>query len=337
MTAWQVARNASVSQSAVSRAFAGGSGVSGETRNRIFAVAERLGYQPNALARGLTTRRSGIVGVVISHLANPFLSTALELLSHKLRAAGLRQFLIAVDNPRDIDAAIPALEQYRVDGCFVISPHLSRGVASKYRSLGATVLLFNRTVPGLTASAISIDNIAAAVQVADLLASEGHRRIGYMHGTKGSSTDRDRFAGFTKRLGELGLDPPAVGWGGYGYDGGSRALLDMMEQAPKPTAIFCANDIMAMGAMDAARHTLGMDIPGDLSIVGFDDAPPAAWPSYDLTTVAQPVEAMIDAGVAFMLAHQVDPGRPAAYKVLPGTLVVRGSTGPTSGSAPQSL
>lgn len=326
VTAWQVARDAAVSQSAVSRAFAGGAGVSQATRERILAVAERLGYQPNALARGLITQRSGIVGVVISGLANPFLSAALDRLSIRLRDAGLKPFLITAGNGHDVGAAIPALEQYRVDGCFVICPHLSRGIARKYRNLGATVLLFNRTVPGLNASSVSIDNVAAGRQVADLLTGEGHRRIGYLHGMRGSATDRDRFAGFSERLKERGLGPVAFGWGAYSYEGGGRALTELMRADPRPSAIFCANDIMAMGAMDAARHHLGLRIPDDLAIVGFDDAPPAAWPAYDLTTVRQPVEAMIEAGLDILLDHRNDPGAKPTREVLTGELVIRRST-----------
>jgi len=326
VTAWQVARDAAVSQSAVSRAFAGGAGVSQETRERILAVAERLGYQPNALARGLITQRSGIIGVVISGLDNPFLSAALERLSQKLRDTGLKPFLITAGNGHDVGAAIPALEQYRVDGCFVICPHLSRGVARKYRNLGATVLLFNRQVPGLSASSVSIDNVSAGRQVADLLTGEGHRQIGYLHGTRGSATDRDRFAGFSKRLAELGLGPAAIGWGAYSYEGGVRALTELMRAGPRPSAIFCANDIMAMGAMDAARYHLGLRIPDDLAIVGFDDAPPAAWPAYDLTTVRQPVAAMIEAGLEVLIDQRNDPGARPTRKVLDGELVIRRST-----------
>ncbi|MCB1487890.1 MAG: LacI family DNA-binding transcriptional regulator [Bauldia sp.] len=319
-----MARDAAVSQSAVSRAFAGGSGVSAETRERILATAKRLGYQPNALARGLITRRSGIVGIVIADLANPFLSGALEKLSRKLKAAGLTPFLITADNAREVGEAIPALEQYRVDGCFVICSHLSRDVARKYRDLGSAVLLFNRSVPGLGGAAVSIDDVAAGRAVADLLADAGHRHIAFLHGMRGASTDRDRYEGFAARLRERGLPPPVRAWGGYTYAGGARSIHALMAERPRPSAVFCANDIMAMGAMDAARHDLGLRIPEDLSVVGFDDAPPAAWPSYDLTTVRQPVDAMIDAGIEMLGSGDGTPV--SGRRVVPGELVVRSST-----------
>lgn len=326
VTAWQVAHDADVSQSAVSRAFAGGAGVSAATRDRIFAAAERLGYHPNALARGLSTQRSGIVGVVISQMSNPFLSGALEGLSQKLRAAGLRPFLITVDNEREFGAAMPALEEYRVDGCFVISPHLSRGTALKYGSSDATVLLFNRALPGLNASTVHVDNVAGGRVVADLLADEGHRRIGYLHGARGSATDADRFTGFSGRLAERGLGPPDVGWGDNHYAAGAQACIGLMKGKTPPSALFCANDIMAMGAMDAARNELGLRVPDDLAIVGFDDATTAAWSSYNLTTVRQPVDQMIEAGIELMLAQVSEPGRKPTRRMFEGTLVIRGST-----------
>ena len=322
-----MARDAAVSQSAVSRAFAGRTGVSEETRGRIFAAAERLGYQPNALARGLSTQRSGIVGVVISQLTNPFLSDALDRLSQKLRAAGLKPFLITVDNEREFDAAFPALAEYRVDGCFVISPHLARDVARKYGTSDATVLLFNRALPGLRASTVHVDNVAGGRAAADLL------------GGRGPSPDRlsprrarlgDRPRSLRRFLGNGLPNAASPRRRSAGETIPTRARRDPLSACsgtvPDLTAVFCANDIMAMGAMDAARHQLGLKVPEQLSIVGFDDAPPAAWPGYDLTTIRQPVDEMIDAGTAIMLAEGRDPGRHPTRRVFEGSLVIRGST-----------
>ncbi len=253
VTAWQVARRAKVSQSAVSRAFAGGAGVSSETRDRILAVATELGYQPNALARGLITQRSGIAGVVISDFGNPFLSAAVERLSKRLGRIGLQPLLIAVDTEDDVRAALSTLEQYRVDGCFVISPHMPQKLARRYHSVGTTVLMFNPQMTGLDASFVSVDNVAAGRAVADFLLDEGHVRLGYVHGPRGAGTDRDRYAGFVSRLEERSAARPAVGWGEYSYHGGARAMKALAAQSPRPTAVFCASDIMAMGALAVAR------------------------------------------------------------------------------------
>ncbi|WP_421726740.1 substrate-binding domain-containing protein [Bauldia sp.] len=274
----------------------------------------------------MITQRSGIVGVVISDFGNPFLASAVERLSKQLGRTGLQPLLIAADTEADLSAALPTLEQYRVDGCFVISPHMPRNLARRYRNLGTTILMFNPQMTGLDASYVSVDNVAAGQIVADLLAAEGHTRIGYVHGPQGAGTDRDRFAGFSARLEEHGLDPPVTDWGDYNYGGGARATMALVESTPDLTAIFCASDIMAMGAMDAARSRLGLGIPEDLSIVGFDDAASAAWPSYDLTTIHQPIDAMIDAGMEIILAAGSGEQRRPVQRVFDGTLVLRTST-----------
>lgn len=326
VTAWQVARHAKVSQSAVSRAFAGGTGVSNETRTRIFAVAKELGYQPNALARGLITQRSRIVGIVISDFGNLFLTTAVERLSKRLGKYGLQPLLIAADTEEDISAALPTLEQYRVEGCFVVSPHIPKNLAGRYQGLGTTVLMFNPKMVGLEASCVSVDNVAAGRAVADLFLAEGHHSMGYIHGPLGAGTDRDRFVGFSARLEECSKPAPLVGWGNYSYNAGARAFEELVSQTPPPTAIFCASDIMAMGALDVARHALQLKVPEQIAIVGFDDSPPAAWPSYDLTTIRQPIDAMVDAGIDILLAADTGRESKPVQRVLPSELVIRGST-----------
>jgi DNA-binding LacI/PurR family transcriptional regulator len=205
--------------------------------------------------------------------------------------------------------------------------NLPRPVAERYARLGPTVLLFNSRVPGLdAASSVAVDNRAAGALVADHLAARGHRRMAYLHGLAGAATGRDRFAGFSARLAALGLPPPATASGGFTYDGGAAAATTLLTGPSRPTALFAANDAMAMGALDAARHRLGLAVPRDLAIVGFDDAAPAAWPAYALTTVRQPVEPMLRAGVDLLLAQLRDPATAPQNLILPPELVVRATT-----------
>jgi len=286
--------------------------------------------QPNALARGLITQRSGIVGIVISDFGNPFLSAAVERLSKRLGQIGLQPLLIAVDTEADVRAALSTLEQYRVDGCFVFSPHMPRKLARRYHSMGTTVLMFNPQMTGLEASFVSVDNVAAGRSVADFLLDEGHGLLGYVHGPRGAGTDRDRYAGFVARLEERGGGQHAVGWGDYSYHGGAAAMKALAAESPRPTAVFFASDIMAMGAMDIARNDLDLAVPEDISIIGFDDAPPASWPSYQLTTIRQPLDAMIEAGIAIVLDSGDDRAGKPAQMILASELVIRSSTRPPS-------
>jgi DNA-binding LacI/PurR family transcriptional regulator len=322
VSAHDVARLAGVSQSAVSRALADLPGVSDETRARIRDIAEQLDYRPNALARGLITRTSGLVGVVVSNLGNPFLPDVLDRTLRLLRDRRRQALLFAAETGEEASAVAVELGRYRVDGCLVISPHLPEAVARRYARLGPTVLLFNRLVPGLdAASSVAIDNRAAGAMVAEHLLANGHRSFGYLHGIRGAATDGDRFEGFSARLAAAGAAPPAAGWGGYTYAGGASAARALLAEGRRPTALFCANDAMAMGAVDTARHALGLAVPGDVAVVGFDDAPPAAWPAYALTTVRQPVDAMLDAGLGLL----EDPAAPPRDVVLAPELVLRAS------------
>lgn len=326
-SALDVARRAGVSQSAVSRALANVPGVSAATRARILAIADELDYRPNALARGLITRRSGLFGIVVSSLGNPFLADALDRLLRLLRDGGRQVMVFAAETDAEADAAAFELGRFRVDGAFVTSPHLPRPVAERFARLGPTVLLFNPQVPGLdAASSVAVDNRAAGILVAEHLAGRGHRRIAYLHGIEGAATDLERFAGFADRLAALGLPPPAVARGGFTYDGGAAAAALLLAGPDRPTALFAANDSMAMGALDAARHRLGLAVPGEVAIVGFDDAAPAAWPAYALTTVRQPVDAMLRAGVALLLDQLADPATAPQSTVFAPELIVRMTT-----------
>lgn len=326
VSAHDVARMAGVSQSAVSRAFSNAGGISQDTRKHILQVADSLNYRPNALARGLIMNRSGIVGIVVSNLANPFLADVLARLLQSLQAAERKALVLSVNDGADMDKAATGLSQYQVEGCIVISPHLSKHLARSFSRLGRTVLLFNRKVPGLSASTISVDDKAAGTAVADHLLARGHRRVAYLHGMRDATTDNDRYHGFRTRLLQAGMPEPVVGWGGYTYDEAFSAVGGMLARNNPPTAIFCANDAMGMGVMDAARHHLGLRVPEDLAVVGFDDAPSAAWPSYAMTTVRQPVTMAVEAGIDAVLRPEAGGDGHLTNLLLDAELVVRRST-----------
>lgn len=324
VTSHDVARAAGVSQSAVSRAFARAPGVSEATRQRILKAAKRLGYQPNALASGLITRRSGMVGIVMSELANPFLSEAAEHLLKALRKERRQVLVFSAAGAGDLGEAATDFGRYRVDGCFVLSPHLPRSTAQMYASLGPTVILFNRSVPGLEAATVSVDNVAGGKLVADYLLDKGHRRLGFIHGARGAASARDRFKGFRARLAEVGV-VPVEALGSYNYEMSAKASVELLSRGERPTAVFCADDIMAMATIDVARYQLGLSVPDELAVVGFDDAPTAAWPSYDLTTVRQPIPEMVAAGIELLLEAKADRKLASRNVVFEAKLIVRGS------------
>ncbi len=326
VTSLDVARAAGVSQSAVSRVFTEGASVSPAMETRVRKAAEALGYRPNVLARSLITGRSRIVGVVVAYLDNPFFAEAVERLSHALQAEGYHLLMFTVGNSdADLDRVVGELMDYQVDALVAASINLSGELVERCAAAGLPVVLFNRGIAGSGLSAITSDNRAGAGRVARFLAQGGHARIAHISGWQGSSTGRDRLDGFRAGLAETGQDLLAAPDGMYRRDTAAEAARDLMARSDPPDAIFVGNDYMALAVMDTLRHDLGLSIPGDVSVVGYDDIAPAAWPTYDLTTLRQPARRMVAATVAEILALIASPDRHPQRTEIDGPLVVRGS------------
>lgn len=327
VTSADVAREAGVSRAAVSRAFTPGASVAPDTRQRILAAAEAVGYRPNAIARSLNTRRSGIVGVVITEIANPFYARLLEALGSALQARGLLPLVSVAPDPEATDDLLAHLLSYQVDGVVVASAMLSSHIAARCAAAHTPVVLVDRRAGehGANAARVGTDNVGGGRLAAGLLAAAGHRRPGFLAGIVGTSTSRERERGFVAGLAAHGLALAAREVGRFTYAGGREAALRLLARSDRPDAVFCANDAMALGVMDAARTELGLAIPGDLSVIGFDDTPVAGLAAYGLTTVAQDVPRLAEAAVAAL--HE--PARatrrkPATWRI-PCRLVLRRS------------
>lgn len=324
-TSLDVAHLAGVSQSAVSRAFTPGASVSKKMREKVLAAAQELGYEPNAIARSLITHRSNMVGIVMADMTNPFYPEVLETFTKRLQELERRVLLFTVSRGQDIDDALPQVLQYQVDGIVITSATLSSEMADECARRGTPVVLFNRYVRGADLCSVCCDNAESGRLLANLLLDAGLRRLSFIAGTENTSTNVDRERGFVGRLEERGFSLFARETGNYTYDGGYQAAKRLMAGDEPPDAVFCANDIMALGALDAVRRELGLRVPEDVSIVGFDDIPAAAWPSYDLTTVRQPINRMIEETVELLLARVEEPGSEPTTRLVPGDLIVRGS------------
>lgn len=304
-TSADVARAAGVSRSAVSRSFTPGTSVAPATREKVFAAAAKLSYRPNALARILNSGSSEILGVVIGDLANPFYPYLLEQLTRRLQAAGYTTLLFTVGVDESVDELIPLVMQYQVSALIVTSATLSSRLAQLCAAQGLSVILLNRTVPGALASSVCCDNVVVGRMAADILS--GADRIAFVSGRADTSTNAGRRAGFEQRLAELAKGLHSIIEGEYRYDIAFSRIAERLRQPSRPDALFCANDIMALAALDAAR-AVGLDVPGDLSVLGCDNIPAAAWPSYQLSTIAQPVSAMLDKVVECISEKRLDNG-----------------------------
>lgn len=323
VTSNDVARLAKVSQSAVSRTFSDGGSVSVDMRARVLQAAAKLGYRPNVLARAVISGRSRLIAILVAYLDNHFYPLVLEQLCRAFQDQGYQVLLFMTDTGRQ-DKVVQTMLQYQVQGIVMASATMSSGLARECTRTGTPVVLFNRYVPSLPVSSVTSDNIEGGRQLAHFLADGGHRRIAFIAGQEDSSTSRDREAGFYKGLAERGLTVWHRAVGGYTVDGAAEATREIFAGDP-PDAIFAANDHMAFTVIDVLRGAFGLRVPEDISVVGYDDVPEAAWAGYNLTTVSQPATAMVDATVAIMLEQVTNNAVQRRAAVLPCALVVRGS------------
>jgi DNA-binding LacI/PurR family transcriptional regulator len=292
VTSYDVALVAGVSQSAVSRCFKPGASVSEATYARVMKAAAGLDYIPNAAARSLITRRSNMVAVVISHLANLCYPEALAELSQQLGRRGKRALLFSLQHEAQVDQVLADVWQYQVDGAIVAAP-LSEGQVLEFDRRGLPLVLFNRNLRGSTVNSVLCDQYESGRLLASRLAAAGHRQFGIIAGPASSTVAQERRDGACDRLHELGLPTPVTVPGQFDYASGAHGLRDIIARlGTAPDAVICGNDVMALGCLDLARHELHIDVPGDMSVAGFDAVEPSGWLSHNLTTLRQPMHNM---------------------------------------------
>jgi DNA-binding LacI/PurR family transcriptional regulator len=316
ITSAQVAKLAGVSQSAVSRVFTPGASVSIKTTKKVKEAALSLGYRPNSIARAMVSGKSRMIGVVVAYLENQFYPEALERLSNCLQEKGYHVLIFMAGKDRQsIDNVIEEILDYQVDGIIAASVSMSSGLSERCHNAGVPMVLFNRAQDEPNMSAITSDNIEGGKKIAKFLISSGHKKISYIAGWEGASTQRDREAGFVSILNDAGLSLHSRKVGNFVFEDSREATRSMFFNNP-PEAVFVANDHMAFAVMDTLRYELGLKIPDDISVVGYDDVPAASWPSYSLTTVQQPVNIMVRETVEILIEKIENPeARPQKIKV----------------------
>lgn len=327
VTSQEVAALAGVSQSAVSRVFTPGSSVSRKTQEKVLAAAEQLGYRPNILARSLKSGKSRIIGLVVAYLENYFYPEIVERLSVELQKEGYHVLIfLAPVASANVDQIVREIMDYQVDGIVLASVVMSSDLAARCKSTGVPVVLINRGNDDPSLSSVTTDNRGGGKALADYLCSLGHQRIAYIAGTQGATTQRDRELGFLDGLAEAGQTLFARAEGNFDYKTAQAAARELFATSRRPDAVFVGNDHMAFAVMDVLRFELGLRVPEDVSVVGFDDVPPAAWPAYNLTTYRQQADLMVAETVG-LLMNSIRAGEAEPRQiVLGGALVIRGST-----------
>ena len=327
VTLKDLARDLGVSTATVSRAFYEHTTIADETRQTVLTRAAELGYQANPFARSLITRRTKIVGVVAADLTNPFYPEVLTRLTDRLQAIDFNVMLITAGPATSMDDALRLLLPYRPDVTVLLAATLSSEGAAACRRAGTPLIFFNRHPADDNSVAVACDNIEGGRVAASHLLGFGHRRVAYVAGRPDVSTTVERWEGFCAVFEERGLEAPVYEKADtFTYEAGYGAAKRLLRGRSAPKAVFCGNDILAIGFMDAARREFGFDIPRDLSVIGFDDIAMASWPSHALTTIRQPVDQMLDRVVDFVQAP-IHKGYPKLIR-LQGTLIQRATTGP---------
>ncbi|MEX0311365.1 MAG: LacI family DNA-binding transcriptional regulator [Tateyamaria sp.] len=326
VTALDVAERAGVSRSAVSRVYTPGASVSKRTADKVRQAADALGYRPNVLARSLITGRSRIIGLVVAYLENHFYPEAIERLSRKLQDQGYHVLVFLSSNSNeDVDEVMEELLDYQVDGIIAASVGMSNDLTQRCEAAGIPIVLFNRAQDDDRLSSVTSDNYHGGRKLSEFLVAGGHTRIAHIAGWEGASTQRDREAGFVAGLQAAGQTLFARGVSDFKFDVAQEVAREMFTRPNRPDAVFCANDHMAFAVMDVLRFELGLRVPEDVSVVGYDDVTLAAWPSYDLTTVRQPAGQMAEATVDILMDRLSDPDTKPRRVALDGPLVLRGS------------
>ena len=323
-TSVEVARLAGVSQSAVSRTFTPGASVSARTRDKVLAAAETLGFQPSLIPRIMLTDRSGLVALVVGGLENAFYARVVQIFAARLREAGNQIVLVPVDSDYTLDAVAARLAQYRVDAIVSALAVLSQDAAETLSASRIPVVSFNTPVTAERIGSVGSDNALGGRQAAALLHDRGVRHPAFIAGPADSPASAERLAGFRDGLRAAGLPEPHVAGSAYTYEGGAEAAMRIRADAPFD-GVFCANDLCALGAIDALRRA-GRSVPDEVRVIGYDDIPAAGWSGYDLTSFDQDVPALVEAALA-MIARMSGPETALGERVLiPPRLIERGST-----------
>ncbi|MBE3598558.1 MAG: LacI family DNA-binding transcriptional regulator [Limnochordaceae bacterium] len=335
VTLREVARAARVSPSTVSRALAGNPRISAATRARVQEAMERLGYHPNAIARSLVTRSSRTLGVVLYRPADqafshPFFAEALRGVARVAQAEGYSLLVTTADTyEAEAEQCLAMLRERRADGAVLLASRNPDPLIDELVRQRFPFVVLGRVDANLAVYWVNNDNVQAAALAVGYLAELGHRRIGLIGGRRELTVTQDRLEGFRLTLQELGLEVRAewMQFGEFSWEEGYRSGRTLLQSHDRPTAIVAMDDVLAAGAMRAARE-LDLRVPEDVSVIGFNDDPMAQLLSPPLTTVRIPARELGEAAARQLIERLSGRLPPVRHVILPVQLVVRGSTGP---------
>ena len=309
VTLKEVAVNAGVSRSAVSRTFTDGASVSDKMRRRVEKAARELGYSPNALASSLTTGRTKLIGLVSNNFHNPIFLEVFDLFTRGLQDRGLRPLLVNLTDETDPENSVRMLRQYSVDGVVVASSTLLPGFSKAFRDAGVPVVhSFGRYSSAPQVHVVGIDNVECGRMAARTLIARGYQRVAFLGGPENATSTQDRYFGFMSEMSEHPRITTTYSYAdAYSFDAGRAEMARLLQDTPAQ-AYFCGDDVLSIGALSAIEDD-GLSVPGDIGLIGLNDMEMAGWENINLTTIHQPIRQIVTSSIELMVAMLDEPDR----------------------------
>lgn len=305
LTSVDLAKLAGVSSATVSRAFSPDGRINPRTRERVLAIAKDHEFRPNAVARSLNNRQSRLVALVFNTVANPAEAEELDMLIHRLQANQRMPMLLCCADHQDRGQLMRIASAYQVDHVVLYSDMISVDEAIDVFRSAKAVIVSAEPHGKDNVSQILVDASAASAEVVDRLVTQGRRRFGYLSGRSSSHVDKRRLAWFSAALALHGLAFEKVAHGNYSYESGYKEAVLLMRQ-PICDVVICANDLMAVGVLDAAR-ALGLVVPDDIAVVGHDGVDLGNWDCHRLTTITTDRAGVCDAVAEIIEMGEASP------------------------------
>lgn len=331
VTSHDVARLAGVSQPTVSRALRDSDKVSAETKKRVREAARALGYVVSETGRALASGRTRRAGLLVTDLDNQFYPYAISAMHRQLQALDYQ--LILHTEATDSELVAERLIGNGLDGVVLATTTSDSTLPLRLQDRRLPFVYFNRTAAAVEADSVTVDAAAGLAEVAAAVAAHGHQRVAAIFGPRNTSTGEEREDALRRSLERHGLSVSMAltHRGPFDVATGYRGAQEFLAADPRPTVIVCSNDVVAIGALNAV-HEAGLRVPEDISVVGFDDLPPAGWPVVGLTTVAFDLPAMAETAARLLIERiGAEESAPYRHEVFPTVLKTRRTLGPAVG------
>ncbi|WP_340400167.1 LacI family DNA-binding transcriptional regulator [Paenibacillus sp. FSL H8-0079] len=328
-TIYDIAREAGVSIATVSQVINGKGKISEKRRAEIMEIMERLHYQPSAIAAALTGKQTYTLGLLVPDISNPYFAELARAVEDRSRQLGYSVVICSTDNKDErVERYLNLLQQKRVDGMMIGTGIDNAEILSPLLQQSIPVALIARHMPSLSVHTVTIDDILGGRLAAEHLLELGHTRVAVLSEPSKVSSSQERVHGFRETLIKAGytLEPNQIRESAADLSSAKKEALLLLGEIDHPTGLFCCNDIQAIGALQAAKE-LGLRVPEDVSIIGFDNTILASVTSPPLTTVAQPIEDLGHRAVDLLIEELKDERKEPQKIVLKPELVIRDSAG----------